>query len=253
MKRVKLSIVSILSVLLVAGCAQKPESDEATVSQAQDAATVSASAKDYALDTAASQLNWYGFKPTGQHHGTIGITNGSIAVDNGEVVGGNFEMNLNDIDIQDLKGEDRQKLTGHLKSEDFFHIERYPMATFAITDVEKYQSATASANEEKDNMSVVVNKKEVAAHKIASPTHLITGNLTLRDTTLSITFPAQITITDDRVEAEAKFSIDRTQWNVSYNDEGDPVRVAKDKFIYNTVNLWLDIVASKNRSSQPAS
>ncbi len=39
----------------------------------------------------------------------------------------------------------------------------------------------------------------------------------------------------------------------SYNDEGDPVRVAKDKFIYNTVNLGLDIVANKNKSAESAS
>ncbi|MEK6477576.1 YceI family protein [Catalinimonas sp. 4WD22] len=249
MKTLKYFSLAIVASFLVVSCAQKPQSDEAEVSEAQEVEEVSASASSYALDLTQSELMWNGFKPTGQHYGTIGIEDGSLAVENNEVVGGNFTVDLNDIDVQDLEGEDRDKLTGHLKSEDFFHVEQYPTAEFVITEVNSYNANTAST-EENENMAVKVNEEEISEYKLENPTHMVTGNLTMRDTTLSITFPARINVTDNEITAEAKFNIDRTNWKVSYNDEGDPVRVAQDKFIYNTVNVGFDITATKGSEPQ---
>lgn len=249
MKTLKYFSLAILTSFLMASCAQNPQSDEAEVSEAQEVEEVSASANSYSLDLSQSELTWNGFKPTGQHYGTIGIEDGSIAVENDQVVGGSFTVDLNDIDVQDLEGEDRDKLTGHLKSEDFFHVEQHPTAEFVITEVKDYSSATAST-EESDDMAVKVNNEEISEYKLENPTHWVTGNLTMRDTTLSVTFPARIQMSGDQVTAEAKFNIDRTKWNVSYNDEGDPVRVAQDKFIYNTVNIGFDITATQGASSQ---
>jgi polyisoprenoid-binding protein YceI len=248
MKTLRFYSLALVAAFLVSGCSQSPQSDEAEVSAAEEVEEVSASATDYTLNTEESDVLWNGFKPTGQHYGTIGIQGGSIAVENGEVVGGSFTIDLNDIDVQDLEGEDRQKLTGHLKSEDFFAVEQYPTAEFVITDVSAYNSG-AMASGEDENMTVKVNNEEISEYKLENPTHSVTGNLTMRDTTLSITFPARISMEGDQLTAESKFNIDRTNWKVSYNDEGDPVRVAKDKFIYNTVNIGFDIVATK--ASQP--
>lgn len=246
MRKLKLSIISILSLLLAISCSQKPDSHEAEVSEAQEVSTVSADAMHYKVDTSASQINWFGFKPAGQHTGIFSVEQGHLSIEDGQVVGGSFVFDLEKVNVQDLQGEDRQKLTGHLKSEDFFYTEKYPTAKFVITNVEKYNGgALVSSEEENDDMNVVVNDEEIEDYKINNPTHTITGNLTMRDTTLSISFPAEIAITDEYAEAQAKFSIDRTKWNISYNDESDPVRVAKDKFIYNTVNVGLDIIANK--------
>lgn len=241
-----LPALTMAATLLVVGCQQKPGGTDAEVSAAQDAAQVSASATDYAIDPAASELTWYGFKPTGRHNGTIGIEDGMLAVENGEVVGGSFTMNMSEINVldKDLKDEDRQKLTGHLKSPDFFAVEAHPTAKFEITDVQPF-SAGAVADEGEPRMDVVVNDEKVSEYNIENPTHAITGNLTMRDTTLSITFPANVSVTDGKVSAEAKFNIDRTKWNVSYGDETDPVAQAKDKFIYNTVNVGFSVTATK--------
>jgi polyisoprenoid-binding protein YceI len=253
MKTLKFYSMAIVSMLLIASCAQNPQSDEAEVSAAEDVEQVSASATDYALNTDQSELRWNGFKPTGQHYGTIGIQDGTIAVENGQIVGGSFTMDMNNIDVQDLEGEDRDKLTGHLKSEDFFAVEQYPTSEFVITEVSEYQSGAMASASENENLAVKVNNEEVSEYKLENPTHSITGNLTMRDTTLSITFPARVSMEGDQLTTEAKFNIDRTNWNVSYNDEGDPVRVAKDKFIYNTVNVGFNIVASKEEQPQAQS
>ena len=60
-----------------------------------------------------------------------------------------------------------------------------------------------------------------------------------------ITFPANVSMTDSGVTASAKFNIDRTDWSLSYGDEASTVDKAKDKFIYNTVNLDLSVSAAK--------
>ncbi len=249
MKTLKYFSLTVLTAFIMVSCAQKPQSDEAEVAEAQEVGEASASAANYAINIDQSELMWNGFKPTGQHNGTIGIEDGSIAVENGQVVGGNFTIDLNNIDVQDLEGEDRDKLTGHLKSEDFFHVEQHPTGKFEITEVKAYDNATASTGEN-ENMAVKVNNEEISEYKLDSPTHWVTGNLTMRDTTLSVSFPARINVAEDQVTAEAKFNIDRTHWKISYNDEGDPVRVAKDKFIYNTVNIGFDITATKEGQPQ---
>ena len=242
MKTLSLPAIAIAACFVVS-CQSKPGGTEAEVGAAQEAGTISASAVDYSIDTTASELTWYGFKPTGRHNGTIAIEDGTIAVENGTVVGGSFTIDMNEIDVLDLEGEDLQKLTGHLKSPDFFAVEEYPTAMFEITEVTPFAETTME--EDTSRMDVVVNDEEVSEYKIENPTHAITGNLTMRDTTLSITFPAKVDITDSQVSAEAKFNIDRTKWNVSYGDENDPVAQAKDQFIYNTVNVGFNIKASK--------
>ena len=243
MKTLVLPTMAITAAFFVAGCQSNPGGTDAEVGAAQEAGAISANAINYSIDSTASELTWYGFKPTGRHNGTINIEDGMLAVENSEIVGGTFTMNMNAIDVLDLEGEDKQKLTGHLKSPDFLDVEQYPTAEFEITEVVPYAEATME--EDTSRMDVVVNDEEVSEYAVEDPTHVITGNLTMRDTTLSIMFPAKVQITDNEIMAEAKFNIDRTKWNVSYGDENDPVAQAKDQFIYNTVNVGFNIKANK--------
>ena len=243
MKMLKLSIFSVFVSLAAISCQSNPGGADAETGAAQEVENVSASANEYALNVSSSEFTWNGFKPTGRHNGTIGIQDGMLAVENGKLVGGTINMDMTNINVADLEGEDKQKLTGHLSSPDFFAVEEYPTAQFQITEVQPYGGAVASNN---DNMELVVNEEKVGEYEIKNPTHTITGNLTLRDTTLSITFPAKVNITDNKIEAQAKFNIDRTDWNVSYGDENDPVAQAKDQFIYNTVNVGFEVIADKS-------
>ena len=72
-------------------------------------------------------------------------------------------------------------------------------------------------------------------------THTITGNLTLKGITKSITFPAKVNVADNKITADANFNIDRTQWNIVYgNDES-----LGDKFIRPEVNLQVHLVAGQ--------
>ncbi|MEO0330112.1 MAG: YceI family protein [Bacteroidota bacterium] len=245
--------ISILSLFLGAAlfsCQQKPGGTEAEVSEAQEVEEVSASAADYSVNTAESQLMWYGFKPTGRHNGTIAIQDGTISVLNGEIEGGSFTMDMSAINVEDLEGEYKDKLTNHLKSGDFFSVEEYPTATFEITSVEAYSGGMAAEGE--DKMAVVVNDEQVDEYSLADPTHSITGNLTMRGTTLSITFPAKVSMTDGQVTAEAKFNIDRSKWGVNFREENGYEARAKDELIYDTVHVGFDITASEGEPTAMA-
>ncbi len=231
--------------LLIFSCS--PQADEGTnaeVSEAQEVQEVSNKASNYALDVSTSSVSWVGSKPTGKHGGTIAVKDGSINIENDVIVGGSINIDLNNIICEDLKEsqEYHDKLIGHLKSEDFFDVANHPLAVFEITSVEAIDSSFQV--EVKEEFETENKPASADVHIVESPTHKVTGNLTLRGTTLSIAFPANISMKDGSVHAEAKFNIDRTLWNVKHNDEADVADKAKDKFIYNTVNVGFVISAS---------
>lgn len=244
MKMLKQSALFLSFALAFAACDNGSRGTEAETSEAREVVEV-AEATSYAIEATESELTWRGRKPGGEHYGTIGVKGGVIQLQEDKVVGGTIDINLNDIDVQDLEGEDKEKLTGHLKSPDFFAAEQYPSAKFIITSIEPYGNGEGITNSASLNAQSNKQQQEENKYVLENPTHKVTGNLTLRDTTLSITIPAQIQVNENQVTAKSKFLIDRTKWNVKYGDETDPVNKAKDQFIYNDVNVGFDVVASK--------
>lgn len=229
----------LVGTLFAFSCTQNPKSDEAEVGEAQEVTAPAETATTFTINKEDSEVTWVGTKPTGRHDGKFPIKDGSISVENSEIVGGSILLDVANLEITDaeISDEDRGKLSGHLQSDDFFNVETYPDAKFEITSVKPYTAGTA-ANENAD-------VAEDSEFKLANPTHTVTGNLTIRDTTNSISFPAIINVSENEVTARAKFNIDRTDWNVSYGDEEAVTDQARDKFIYNKVNLGFDIKASK--------
>ncbi len=236
----KQSALALSFVLSLAACDSGTKGTEAETGAAQEVVEV-AEASSYSLDQANSQVIWNGRKPGGEHHGTIAVKDGQIQLKDNKVVGGTIQMDLTQINAQDVQGEDKQKLEGHLKSPDFFYVEQYPTAKFVITSVEEF-SGEISADEKPQDTE---NNAEYDRYVLENPTHKVTGNLTLRDTTLSITIPAKIEVKENEVTARSRFVIDRSKWNVNFMDESNVTAQAKDKFIYNKVNVGFDVVAKK--------
>lgn len=242
MKTLTYLFVLVLGFALVS-CGAKQEGTEAEVSEAQEVQEVVAST-EYTVDTDNSVVTWIGSKPAGKHNGTIPVSSGTIAVEGDAIVGGTITIDVASIENEDL-AEDQDmydKLVGHLKSADFFHTDSFPTAEFVITSVAPY---TAADKPEGKDQYETENKPVTAdEYMVASPTHKITGNLTMRGTTKSITFPAAVDMTDGTIKATAKFNIDRTQWGVMYGNEASVVDKAKDSFIYDTVNVGFEFTAN---------
>lgn len=224
------------TALLGFSCTQSPKSDEAQVNEAQEVNVSVDDAATYSIDKGKSTITWVGTKPTGRHDGTFPITEGSLQVAEGKLVGGTISIDLVNLAVVDegISDEDRQKLIGHLHSNDFFDVANHPEAQFIITAVTPVTTKDDAVQADSDT-----------EFKLANPTHTVTGNLTLRNTTKSISFPAKINLSGNQILAQAKFNIDRTDWGVSYGDESAATDKARDKFIHNKVNLGFDIQATK--------
>ncbi|MBN1633588.1 MAG: YceI family protein [Ignavibacteria bacterium] len=219
MKKINILVITIFAfALITAGCGK---SDKVVLTgEKKETASIQEGNKIYRLDTATSKVEWLGKKVTGQHNGTIEFKNGEFGVDGDNVTAGKFEIDMNTIVDLDLTDEAmNKKLVDHLKSDDFFSVEQFPLSTFEITKVEPLNNAT------KPDFN-----------------HSITGNITIRDVTKSISFPANVKIEDDVLNANADFDIDRTEFGLKFLS-GKFFKDIGDKMIYDNFNLKISIIA----------
>lgn len=205
---------------------KKSETDSTVTKEQQEVAAQSGA--QYQADSATSVVKWNATHKGGMapRYGTLSLQNGTVSVENGAVTGGEFTIDLNSLKVDpasvteaDKKPED---LAGHLKSADFFDVEKYPTAKFEITSVAPFDAA-------KDQS------------KLEGATNIVSGNITLKDKTINVTFPAKITVTDAALELAANFTVDRSAWNLTYGAEGDP----KDWAISKDIDIALDLKAKK--------
>jgi polyisoprenoid-binding protein YceI len=228
MKTIKSTLALMALVFFVAACGPKGSTVE--TSDAKEVASAK-EATSMAVNINNSMVTWIGSKPAGKHNGSIGISTGEIQVSGTDIVAGNFTIDITSLKVLDIPAdnENNGKLSGHLMSPDFFDAASHATATFEVTSVEEYETDYSPAA-----MSEIM---------VANPTHMISGNLTMRGTTKNITFPASVAIDNGVVKAEANFNINRTDWGLMYNDEATAVDKAKDSFIYNTVNVGFQLEA----------
>lgn len=206
--------------LMVTACGEAPAGEKVEANEAVETQeTAAEDAMAMAVDTDATIINWTGAKLVGkQHTGTINVSEGSLQVADGQLVGGEFVIDMTSIKNIDMAGSDgAAKLEGHLRDGDFFEANAYPTATFSIAEV-------TPATERED------------------ATHLITGNLTMKDITKSITIPAMVKIGEAGISAKTpEFTIDRTQWNVMYG--ASALGVAQDEIINDNIGLQINLSA----------
>lgn len=156
----------------------------------------------------SSTITWVGKKVLGQHTGTIALKDGVIEMEDGKLVGGNFTVDMSTITVTDLEaGKGKEKLEGHLNSEDFFGVEAHPTATFVITDVA--QSG--------DGYSVV-------------------GDLTVKGITESI----KVKMNASDTSASTTFMVDRTKFGIKYGSASF-IDGLKDKAINDEFELTVNL------------
>ena len=169
-----------------------------------------AAPKAVKLNTTASSIAWYAEKVTGKHNGTVAISAGALNVNGKKLVGGNFTIDLKSIKDLDITDPGyNQKFIGHITSGDFFEVEKFPTASFVITKVAGNQ---------------------------------VTGNLTVKGITKSITFPAEIAVKGGKVSAKANITIDRTDFNIRYGSKKFFESIG-DKAIYDDFALTVSLVS----------
>lgn len=177
----------------------------------------------YKIDPAQSKMTWHGKKVTGEHNGTINISQGDILVNKNQVVGGNVVIDMNSMANLDLKdAEYNQKLMGHLKSDDFFSTEKHPEATFKINNVTPIKGAKAGA-----------------------ANYNVNGNLTIKGITKPVTFPAVVNVQGNTITAKSDaVTLDRTKWDIRYGSKSFFANIG-DKAINDDFTVQFNLVAKK--------
>lgn len=201
----------------LASCKQTT-GEKAVVGEAKKVVEKAMTGSSYGVDLAASKVMWTGSKLTGSTHtGTMNLSSGSLTSDNGAITGGEFVIDMNSVNTTDLEaGKGKEKLDGHLKSPDFFDVAAFPTAKFVITKVTTLDG-------------------DVDA------THLVYGNLTLKDVTKEVGFKAKVTQGNGSVSVSTpKFVINRTDFNMQYGSQSF-ADIAKDKAISNDVELQINL------------
>lgn len=177
----------------------KPTAEVAAPVVTQSAAPAAGASATYVFSNQNSELNFVGAKVTKKHDGKFGTFNGTVTLVDSDPTKSSVKV---EVDMATISSDD-EKLTGHLKSPDFFDVAKFPKATFTSTSIK-----AGGAN---------------------GATHTVTGNLEMHGVTKSITFPATIRTTPAGVETDAEFGINRKDFGVVY--PGMPDDLIKDEVL----------------------
>ncbi|MCY1719006.1 YceI family protein [Prolixibacteraceae bacterium Z1-6] len=149
------------------------------------ATSVSVFAQKKEVKTETSVVKWTGKKIGGSHHGEIEVKNGYFEFENDQIVAGEVVIDMNSLSNTDLEDEGyNQKLVGHLKSDDFFGVEKYPTSSFVVTKTTKFKEGKAS----------------------------VTGKLTIKGKTEELTFD----VVKSGDSYTAQLEVDRSKFDVRY-------------------------------------
>jgi polyisoprenoid-binding protein YceI len=204
---------SLLVLLALAAC-DDPAKDKAKATVAEPVPAAAPAAKGavtYSFGNADSSIAFVGAKVTGKHDGGFDRFSGTVSLVDGDPTKSTVRVDVEAASIR----TDTEKLTGHLKSADFFEVDKYPAVRFTSTAIKPGGDKGA--------------------------THTVTGNLELHGVNKSIAFPATIRVTPGGVAVDAEFTINRKDFGLTY-----PGKV--DDLIRDEVVVKLSVHAAPNKS-----
>lgn len=179
--------------------------------------SVTLNATEYVVDKATSKVKWEAKKVTGKHNGSILFENGLVSVTDSKISGGTFVINMKSIADEDISDAGmKAKLMGHLASDDFFSIEKFPESKMVI-------------------------KK---ATLIAGDDYHFLADLTIKGITNPIEFNAKVTVNGDKLNAEGVITVNRTLFGIKYGS-GSFFQGLGDKVIYDDFTLTFSVIAQK--------
>ena len=166
--------------------------NSANSAQAPGTSAPAAKGESLVVNPENSKVEFTGSKVTGKHDGGFKQFSGAIDLVNNKVEESSVYV---DIDATSVF-TDADKLTEHLKSGDFFEVEKFPKASFRSTKIEADTTKGAG-------------------------NYLVTGDLTLHGVTKSVSFPAEIKISAEDVSVSSEFAINRKDFGIVYAGKAD--------------------------------
>ena len=211
----------VLGVVTMSSCsnngekAEVQEAQEVVVNNSEQTTTFSVINENSEIDWRASHLG--GAQP---RFGKIGMKSAQFLINNNELSNATVVMDMNSISVESFPEGDEniKKLEGHLTSDDFFDAPNHPTATFELTSTESNDGDFSS---------------------------LVTGNLTIMEITKSITFKANISVSENSASLKSEdFAINRADWNLTYNAEGTE-GVPVNYLIADDIGFTIDVTVDR--------
>ena len=210
----KFIIPASIIILTLIGCGKKNETKDLKVGNTSSTYLEKGS---YDIISTESELKWIGKElSTDTHTGTLVLKNGKIDVNANGVIHGEVEIDMTTITVTDMQGKWGTKLEGHLKSPDFFDVEKYSSAFITFQSDE---------NPIKNNQ---IN---------------LTGELTIKDITHPISFTAELLQKKPTLKAKASISFDRSQYDVRFRS-GKFFENLGDKLILDDIEVDVLLVTN---------
>ena len=145
------------------------------------------------INVDSSVIKWTGRKVTGEHSGTLNLSDGFVIWNGKSITGGKITFDMTSIKNTDIESPEwKQKLEDHLKAEDFFHTDSFPHVILEI----------------KRQTTIIEENKTIREGVLA--------DLTIRDMTHEIKFPFILTQSKNILTGEGSVDIDRTLYNIQY-------------------------------------
>jgi len=221
----KLNVFTLAAVTLFLTACGGKSSNETTTGEQKVAEK---QGEVFAVNLETSKVDWKAFHKGGfaPRWGTLAIKAGELSFAEGELTAGDFTIDMQSLKVDPASVTEKDKkyseLETHLKSADFFDVEKNPTAEFKITKVAGLDTPTEGAIE--------------GANKTVS------GNLVLKGKSLNVSFPAKVTLVDGAVTVQAKFTVNRSDWDLKFGtSEADPAEwmISKD------IEIGVDVKAAK--------
>ncbi|GAB0157292.1 YceI family protein [Chryseobacterium sp. Alg-005] len=211
----------VIPGLFIAAITISCKKDKPLTSENNEVTTTKEGAQ-YTVDTLNSKVEWKGYKvfksESTSHFGTIKFESGDVTVKDGKLESGKFVADMGSLTSVDLKDDAEQlgKLNGHLKSGDFFEVEKFPTASYEITKV------TPAAQGDYNT--------------------LLDGNLTIKGITKPTQFKANVAVKDGEVSiATEPKDIMREEFGVKFQAP------AENGVIKDEVTLQISIKALEKK------
>lgn len=196
-------LYSLLLFALLLSCNNQNQQNTEQVS------AVNTEDSQYTIETSQSSITWTGRElSTSYHYGTINFLSGQFEVSNGIILNGEFIVDMTSINNQDMEGDRKARLEGHLKSDDFFSVDSHPTALLSIQGSELI-------SEGKWN---------------------VTANLTIK----GITHPVDFEMTRSEQGWSANLVFDRSKYEVRFRS-GTFFENLGDKLIYDDIELAINL------------
>jgi len=211
----------VMAGILMTSCADNGKKTEAKEAQKVETAKTS-NTINYTTVKEASKVEWRASHLGGvqKRFGKVSLKDASFSAIDNALVNTNVTLDMETLTVENFPADapEKAKLTGHLKSADFFNIEQYPTSKFELTKTEPSNGD--------------FNTK-------------LTGNLTILNETKSISFLANVSVSKNEITIVSEdFAVDRTDWGLSYNIEGTE-GVPVDYLISNDIGFTINVTVSK--------